>query len=412
MGLLFKDDLHDEFGRWPLGYAPYGGADFGEVLAVAKAVGDGDDAAFHDAWVAAADRLCAQAKESLAKGRTHSARALFLRAACFYAASFHPLYGAPVDPRVVAAHRKQIAAFDSALALFEPAIKPLRIPFESTTMPAYFIPAAGRAEELRPLVIFINGYDASITDLYFASAAAASARGYHSLIFDGPGQGEMLIEQHLPLRPDWENVITPVVDFAQTLPTVDRDRICLSGWSLGGYLSTRAASGEHRLAACIADPGFPGIASGFIDIAIKLGVPSEEAIKLGRMDPKHLDRMWRMVEGDRKLHWSVVQRGFWVNGASDFAGFLDKVGQFALGDRVGQIRCPTLLTYAENDHLNHHVDEVFSQLKCRKSLIRFTAEEGAGDHCELMNRSLLNQRVFDWLDAVLAQSSPASAQAA
>jgi RNA-directed DNA polymerase len=32
---------------------------------------------------------------------------------------------------------------------------------------------------------------------------------------------------------------------------------------------------------------------------------------------------------------------------------------------------------------------------------RFRGSEGAGDHCEMGNRSPLNQRVFDWLDAVL-----------
>jgi hypothetical protein len=51
---LFRTDLHEAFGTWPLAYIPYGGADFGEVRAVAEAVGDGDDAAFYDAWNAAA----------------------------------------------------------------------------------------------------------------------------------------------------------------------------------------------------------------------------------------------------------------------------------------------------------------------------------------------------------------------
>ena len=40
MGLLFHDHLHDEFGTWPLAYIPYGGADFGEIAAVARQVGD------------------------------------------------------------------------------------------------------------------------------------------------------------------------------------------------------------------------------------------------------------------------------------------------------------------------------------------------------------------------------------
>jgi hypothetical protein len=49
MGLLFKDDFHDEFGTWPIAYIPYGGADFGEIQAVARAVGDGDHSAFYEA---------------------------------------------------------------------------------------------------------------------------------------------------------------------------------------------------------------------------------------------------------------------------------------------------------------------------------------------------------------------------
>ena len=68
----------------------------------------------------------------------------------------------------------------------------------------------------------------------------------------------MLYVQGVPMRGDWEAVISKVVDFALTLPNVDAGRIALSGWSLGGYLASRGASGEPRLAALIADPGHWG----------------------------------------------------------------------------------------------------------------------------------------------------------
>src|SRR5580698_3623370 len=106
MGLIFKDRLHEDFGTWPLAYIPYGGADFGEISAVAEAVGDGDDGAYYTAWNAAGDRLKADADAALAKGHVASARELYLRASVFYAASFHPIFGAPVDPRLLAAFRK------------------------------------------------------------------------------------------------------------------------------------------------------------------------------------------------------------------------------------------------------------------------------------------------------------------
>lgn len=38
-------------------------------------------------------------------------------------------------------------------------------------------------------------------------------------------------------------------------PGVDPSRIVLQGWSFGGYHAPRAATAEHRLAACISDSG-------------------------------------------------------------------------------------------------------------------------------------------------------------
>jgi alpha-beta hydrolase superfamily lysophospholipase len=400
MGLIFKDRLHDEFGTWPLAYIPYGGADFGEVAAVGRAVGNGDDSAFYNAWVEAADRLAGEAQRLADRGRTASARDLFLRASCFYGVSYRPLFGRPVDPRLVAAFHKQMDVFNKGLALRDPPAAPLRIPFERTSLPAYFIPAVGYEAAVRPLLICTNGYDATITDMFFASAVAATARGYHCLIFDGPGQGEMLIEHGVTLRPDWETVIKAVVDFALTLSLVDPARIALSGWSLGGYLAPRAASGEHRLAACIADPGLWSMTSGLRAFCERLGLPAEAAANPADIEQSLLDKMWQAISGDRKLRWTIVQRGFWVNGAKDLREFLRSITSFTLDGRAELIRCPTLITHAEDDPLAASAQDLFDALRCPKALVRFSSAEGAGTHCEMMNRSAVNRRVADWLDDV------------
>jgi alpha-beta hydrolase superfamily lysophospholipase len=402
--MLFKDPLHDDFGTWPLAYIPYGGADFGEIEAVARAVGDGDDASFHGAWNEAAERLTNEATASLANGHRASARDLYLRASVFHAASCHPLYGEPVDPRLLSAFRRQVEAFDKGLALSDPPVEPLAIPFADTPLPAYLLPASGRAHEVRPLLILTNGYDATITDLYFASAAAASRRGYHCLMFDGPGQGALLFEHGVRLRPDWETVIAAVVDFALAQPIVDPARIALSGWSLGGYLAPRGASGNPHIAALIADPGVASMVSdAYRTVAVTLGASREAAADLGTLDQVVLDRLQAAIQSDRRLKWNIEQRGFWVHGVDNLRDYLRSAELFTLEGRVELIRCPTLLTMAQDDDLAAGTPALFDALSCPKTLMRFSADEGAGEHCEMKNRSLLNRRTLDWLDEQFAR---------
>ena len=399
---LFRNHLHDEFGSWPIAYIPYGGADYGEIAAVAEAIGDGDDAAFHAAWSQAAERLAAQAEAALARGHRASARGLFLKASCFHAAAYHPLYGEPVDVRLLASFRRQTALLERALALDEAPVPSLRIPFEGGTLPGYLLPAEGRGRERGPLLILTNGYDATATDMYFACAVAATRRGYHCLVFDGPGQGSALYEQGLRLRPDWETVVRAVVDHALTLDIVDPRRIALSGLSLGGYLAPRAASGEPRLAACIADPGLWSVAAGFRAAAVQMGVPRELAARLGELPPQWMERLEAIIAGDPRLRWSVMQRGYWVHGVNNLRDYLASVEHYSLDGRLESIRCPTLVTVAEGDRLAQSAPALFEALSCPKQLLRFSAAEGAGGHCEMRNRSLLNQRALDWLDEQLA----------
>jgi alpha-beta hydrolase superfamily lysophospholipase len=64
-------------------------------------------------------------------------------------------------------------------------------------------------------------------------AVPALRRGYHCLVFDGPGQGAVLFEQGVPIRADWEAVIRAVVDAVVEREEIDAERVALTGWSLG-----------------------------------------------------------------------------------------------------------------------------------------------------------------------------------
>jgi hypothetical protein len=301
--MFFDDPLLDEFGTSPLAYTNAGGLTLGEVQAVSAVARGGDATEFYDAWVAMGDRLVAQAGAARDANQLATARSLFLQAANCYPPAYHPLYGLPVDPRLPVAFAKQIAAFETGLAIGKHPAEKIAIPFEGATLPAYLVRAAGRETETRPLLILTNGYDATVVEMYFASALAATQRGYHCLFFDGPGQGAPLIQQGVHLRADWETVIRAVVDIALTLPNVDTARIALSGWSLGGYLSLRGATGEPRLAACIADPGLWGPLAVFFganEVSTDAAVTQLETISASSPRAK----------------WSLIQRGYLVHGVN------------------------------------------------------------------------------------------------
>jgi hypothetical protein len=89
-----------------------------------------------------------------------------------------------------------------------------------------------------------------------------------------------------------------------------------------------------------------------------------------------------------------------VNGVSTLGDYLRSGEQFTLEGRGGKIRCPTLITSADRDFLARGAQSLYHALTCPKEILHFTAAEGAGDHVETMNRSLLNRRAFDWLDGI------------
>jgi pimeloyl-ACP methyl ester carboxylesterase len=399
----FDKPMSDEWTSRALAHAIYGGADFGECTTTAGRVAIGDADSWYREWNETADRVSAIAEASEAKGHKVSAREAYLRASNYYRTSYPFLYGAPVDPRLVEAFDKETAAFRRAAALFDPPVEPVEIPYEGTTLPGYFY-RVDDSSERRPTLIGGSGYDSTIQESHFAHAVAAVRRGYNCLTFDGPGQGRALIKQNLHMRPDWENVVAPVVDYALSHPEVDPERVALVGWSFGGYLAPRAASGEHRLAACIADPGQWDMIEGIKGIFARFGMPQEVVDRLPDVDPKALEPFFEAVEKSPQLTWTFKQRGLWVHGVDSLMDWLRITPQYSLSDRVDGIRCPTLVTWAESDPIAGFAEKLYEALTCPKTLLRFTNAEGAGDHCEMNARTLFHQRAFDWLDETLEVS--------
>ncbi len=403
MNTVFDKAMADEWTSRARAHAVYGGADFGECTTTAGRVAIGDADSWYQEWNETADRISKIGEVSEAKGHKVSAREAYLRASNYYRTSYPFFYGAPVDPRLGEAFDKETAAFRRAAALFDPPVEPVEIPYEGTTLPGYFY-QVDNANERRPTLIGGSGYDSTIQESHYAHAVAAVHRGYNCLTFDGPGQGRALIKENLHIRPDWENVVAPVVDYALSRPEVDPERVALVGWSFGGYLAPRAASGEHRLAACIADPGQWDMLEAIKGMFAQFGMSKEVVDSLPDVDSKALEPFFEAVDNSPQLTWTFKQRGLWVHGVDSLMDWLRITPQYSLSDRIDGIRCPTLVTWAESDPVAGFAEKLYEALSCPKTLVRFTNAEGAGDHCEMDARTLFHQRTFDWLDETLEVS--------
>jgi pimeloyl-ACP methyl ester carboxylesterase len=399
---LFATPLQNQFAAWAFEYVAKG-ADVGEIEAIASDMTSDDDAAYYEAWYSHAKLHRAKADEAKQRGKTDTARYHYLRATVYASVSYKLLFGTPVDPRLSAAFKTQMSSFERALALNHPPAEPLDVNLDGHRLSAFFLRAPGSGRHRRPVIITVNGYDASVSDMYLAMGHQAVARGYHVVLVDGPGHGELLVRDGLPLIPAWERVIRPVVDAVVKRPDVDRKRLVLQGWSLGGHLCLRGATGEPRVAAVVSDPPAWSLIEGqLIPAAAQLGLSPEAAARLPEISDADLANMMAAIEGEQRLRWVFLQRGLWVNGASDLRDWLQKVALFTLEGRSDRIRCPVLGTFADRDPLALNAKEALSRLKAPTTLMTFTAAEGAGGHQETLNRALAETRILDWLDDTLS----------
>jgi dienelactone hydrolase len=130
-------------------------------------------------------------------------------------------------------------------------------------------------------------------------------RGMAVLAIDGPGQGELEFE--FRMRHDYEVPLRYVVDYLETRPDVDSERIGLMGVSVGGYNAMRGAAFEPRIRAAIA------LAVGYrlIDYFDRVPILTREALvhKLKARDEQAARQMlqaWDLHDAVRQIGCPVL----------------------------------------------------------------------------------------------------------
>jgi alpha-beta hydrolase superfamily lysophospholipase len=397
--ISFRNPLFDGQLRRTIGHGTYGGAELGECLAAASRVKDGDRESWNRAWMSLADRTFTAAESSAAGGHRESAKCAFLRASNYYRNAYVFHLEAPLPALALDAYRRHRDAFRRAATEMIRSPEQLAIPFEDTTLPGYFCAAD---QTRRPLIISVGGYDSTAEESFFWNAAAAQARGYHALIFDGPGQGQLLIEQGVPFRPDWEKVLSAVIEFAISRADVDVSNIVLVGESWGGYLAARAAAFDGRVALCVLDPAQIGL---FRVMLSRLPLPASLKRQLPH-GPRWLVTLLKSLLARMARQptagWAL-RRGMLTHGVSTPWDYFVDAAQYEQEHLIATIACPTLVCDAESDDISANSKAFFDLLRCEKKYLRFDAADGSGEHCVSGNRALFHAQVFDWLDVKITR---------
>lgn len=259
-----------------LGTAASGGCDVADFLEVTGQIAKHDPESWYAAWFRVAARASQAARAARAQGHSTLAKAAYLRAANYYRAA--PYMLSQGDRRILLCGEESAAHFEAATELMEG--KVLRLTMrtaDGVTFPGrLFLPPESASParlqtgggQKTPVLINCGGADSTMEELYFVFGVVGPELGYAVLNFDGPGQGLTLKRDGVPMRPDYEAVVSVVLDelfsLAKDRPDLDLDleRVCVAGISMGGYIALRTAAAESksatrrgRVAACIAaDP--------------------------------------------------------------------------------------------------------------------------------------------------------------
>ncbi|TVY90550.1 20-hydroxy-prefusarin hydrolase [Lachnellula willkommii] len=374
-----------------LGDAITGGADIGPVLGAAKNVVPGDFASFSSQFYALANDTKAQAADP-----ENAYDGVNVRETWFSASQDWD------NPLITSLWAEQTAAFNAAIAALP--IPGQRVRFPATkgnfTIDAIWYAASTDPDAKLPTLVVGNGFDAAQEDSYHYFVASALAHGWNCITYEGPGQPTIRREQNLGFIPDWENVVTPVVDYllSEKANVVDETRLALVGNSFGGYLAARAVAFESRISAAVLVDGVWDLYTGYSAQLTPDIRAIYEAGNYSQFDQELLSlRAAGKLSSDAA--WGV-DYGLWAFNTHSPSNFFNQTKEYQLESVVDQINVPVFVGSAQFENIFiGQPQQVKDALGDKGTLHLFNGT--AGYHCQTAAGQEMTRAVFAWLNKTL-----------
>jgi hypothetical protein len=227
--------------RAEVGQYPLIGLDPADVKEAFASIHTSDKDEWAAGFMHVADRYFDEAKSlekstSPDKADLAKANADYIRAWRLYSFGRWPI---PASPGKQRSYEKAIEAFLAHAKFFDPPLEVVHIPFEGKEIIGY-LRLPKNATGPVPLVIAVNGLDSRKEDLT-ESFGAILPFGIGFLAVDGPGTGQNPIK----VSETADRMLSRVIDYAQSRPEIDRNRIAMHGVSWGAYWATKMAIVER-----------------------------------------------------------------------------------------------------------------------------------------------------------------------
>ncbi|MGW8949871.1 alpha/beta hydrolase family protein [Streptomyces sp. NPDC055709] len=403
---LFKDPAYNFGGLMALGGAGFGAGEVGEVLTAVNTINKAglSSQTYVETFKKLGDQLMEAPEGSRPDDQTKRFRAL--RAAQYYAQALFFVLGSDDPGSEEQLYKAGRGAWDTFCGLCDPAPVKANVPYGKTPLPVWFFRPDG-ADTRRPTVILTNGSDGQNVDMWTYGVPAALDRGWNALVYDGPGQGQLLFVDQVVFSPTWEKVVTPLVDWLVARPDVDPKKIALTGLSMAGDLAPRAAAFETRIAALVAMPGCVEPWLGFPAEIREILTPSKEETNniwnkevVPELPPDAAATMKKRFEPFSIPAMLAAREGKLF---TDFYTPATRIQALTITDVVGRIKSPTLvLDYDDEQFYPGQPRQMYDKLTSPKDYVKLTAAQGAQLHCSPMAPQLHCEVVFDWLQETLS----------
>lgn len=287
--------------------------DDADELEVATRLRPFDPESWYSEW-----RRVAQINEELAVAFEEdnlrlSANEFYLRAFRFYRAAI--VYQEDTDETMMPGYTKMMEMFNKAWEMARPPFERIKVMVDGNELDGYFRKPGGPAGTRYPTVINYLGAD-SMAEATVLGRGSYVARGLAFLVVDLPGQGAAKRLKHLYMQPDTERYVSDLVDYLETRPDVDPNRIALIGQSMGGYSAPRAAASEPRIKAV-------SVAAGSFDLLRDL----------------------------YDYYPPIQERMRWIIGARDLTDARRRMADYTNERHAQRIECPMLIGFGATDRI-------------------------------------------------------------